>query len=46
MNFSLHSYKVLAIMATKKFIEGTILLRVSIFAGFSENVTYMTQCKT
>ena len=45
MNFLLHSCKVLAIVATKKFTVGTISLKMSIFAGFSENVTYITPCK-
>ena len=45
INFLLYSCKRLAIVATETFTEGTIWLKMSIFAGFSENVTYMTPCK-
>ena len=44
INFLLHSLKVLAVVAAKTFTEGTIQLKMSIFAGFGENVTYMTPC--
>ena len=46
INSLLHFCKVFAILATKQLTEGTILFKMSIFAGLSEKVTYMTPCKT